>query len=108
VSGFFGYVRLRPGRYRERHGLAFEEFAPGQVFAHRPGADFTQQDNGEEALDTLNNAQLHYDARYAAATEWQRPLGVSTLTLRQSITRIRCYGDFRQRGSCPSSIGTPC
>ncbi len=85
MSGFFGYVRLRPGRYRERHGLAFEEFAPGQVFAHRPGADFTQQDNAEEALDTLNNAQLHYDAHYAAATEWRRPLGVSTLTLQRLL-----------------------
>lgn len=85
MSGFFGYARLRPGRYRERHGLAFEEFAAGQVFAHRPGLDFTQQDNAEEALDTLNSAQLHYDAHYAAATEWRRPLGVSTLTLQRLL-----------------------
>ncbi|HJU14920.1 MAG TPA: MaoC family dehydratase [Stellaceae bacterium] len=85
MSGFFGYVQLRPGRYRERFGLAFEEFAPGQVFAHRPGVDFAQQDNAEEALDTLNNAQLHYDSRYAAASEWRRPLGVSTLTLQRLL-----------------------
>jgi itaconyl-CoA hydratase len=85
MSGFFGYACLRPGRYRERFGLTFEEFAPGQVFAHRPGADFTQQDNAEEALDTLNSAQLHYDGHYAAATEWRRPLGVSTLTLQRLI-----------------------
>lgn len=85
MSGFFGYARQAPGRYRERCGLAFEEFSQGQVFAHRPGVDVTQQDNAEEALDTLNNAQLHYDSRYAAATEWQRPLGVSTLTLQRLL-----------------------
>ncbi len=85
MSGFFGYARLRPGRYRERFGLAFEEFAPGQVFLHRPGFDFSQQDNAEEALDTLNNAQLHYDSHYAAATEWRRPLGVSTLTVQRLV-----------------------
>jgi itaconyl-CoA hydratase len=85
MSGFFGYARLGPARYRERCGLAFEEFAAGQVFAHRPGADFTQQDNAEEALDTLNNAQLHYDSHYAAVSEWRRPLGVSTATLQRLI-----------------------
>jgi hypothetical protein len=35
MSGFFGYVKLETNRYRERFGLAFEEFAAGQVFEHR-------------------------------------------------------------------------
>ena len=85
MSGFFGYVRTGAKRYRERFGLAYEEFAAGQVFEHRPGVTVTQQDNLEEALDTLNNAQLHYDLHYAEQTEWKRNLGVSTMTLQRLI-----------------------
>lgn len=85
MSGFFGYLRLAANRYRERFGLAFEEFATGQVFEHRPGVTVTQQDNLEEALDTLNNAQLHFDLHYAEQTEWKRELGVSTMTLQRLL-----------------------
>jgi len=85
MSGFYGYLKLAEGRYRERFGLAFEDFAVGQCFHHRPGLTFTQQDNKDESLDTINNAQLHYDDAYAAATEWGLPLGVSTVTLQLAL-----------------------
>lgn len=85
MSGFYGYMKLSDGVYRERFGLAFEDFAAGQVIHHRPGLTFTQQDNKDETLETANNAQLHYDHAYAAATEWRDPLGVSTLTLQQVL-----------------------
>ncbi|UYN94696.1 MAG: MaoC family dehydratase [Enhydrobacter sp.] len=85
MIGQAGYVQLAENRYRERFGLAFEEFSVGQVFEHRPGVTVTQQDNLEEALDTLNNAQLHYDLHYAEQTEWKRNLGVSTLTLQRLL-----------------------
>ncbi len=71
--------------YREHYGLDFEQFEVGQTFQHRPGVTISQQDNAEEALDTINNAQLHYDAHYASATEWKKCLGVSTLTLQKLI-----------------------
>ncbi len=45
----------------------------------------TQQDNVNEALVTLNQAALHYDENYAAATEFGRPLIVSTLTLQRAV-----------------------
>ena len=76
------YDRLAPGRYRQRLGLDFEDFAPGQRFRHRPGVTISQQDNVAEALGTLNGAMIHFDNHYAAATSWGRPLVVSTLTLR--------------------------
>ncbi|HEV2300031.1 MAG TPA: hypothetical protein VGR91_00550 [Stellaceae bacterium] len=79
----YAYLRLGPGRYRERFGLSFEDLRLGLRIAHRPGIDLSQQDNREDAVDLVNNAQLHYDSRYAAATEWQNPLGVSTLTLQR-------------------------
>jgi itaconyl-CoA hydratase len=82
---FFAYLRLADGRYQERFGLDFEEFAPGQRFLHRPGVTISQQDNADEALDTLNFAMLHYDAHYAAHTAWRKPLMVSTVTLQRVI-----------------------
>jgi itaconyl-CoA hydratase len=80
---FTAYYRIGEHRYRERYGLDFEDFAPGQRFRHRPGLTLSQQDNADEALDTLNGAMLHFDAHYAAATAWERPLMVSTLTLQR-------------------------
>ena len=84
----FAYLRLGPGRFRERFGLDFEDLAVGLTIRHRPGIDVSQQDNREDAVDLLNSAQLHYDSRYAAATEWKRPLGVSTMTLQRLFGMI--------------------
>src|SRR3989338_10523848 len=80
---FKSYVKIGENHYREHFGLDFEQFEIGQLFHHRPGVTVTQQDNKEEALDTINNAQLHYDAHYASQTEWKHCLGVSTLTLQK-------------------------
>lgn len=81
----YAYRRLPDGRYRERFGLDFEDFAVGQRFRHRPGVTFSQQDNLEESLDTVNGAMVHYDAKYAGQTAWKRELMVSTLTLQRLI-----------------------
>jgi itaconyl-CoA hydratase len=82
---YYAYLRAGDARYQERFGLDFDEFAPGQRFRHRPGVTLSQQDNLDEALDTLNAAMLHYDAHYAAQTTWKRPLMVSTVTLQRVI-----------------------
>ncbi len=93
---FSAYHRIGENRYRQRIGLDFEDFAIGQRFRHRPGVTLSQQDNADEALDTLNGAMLHYDAHYAAATAWQRPLMVSTLTLQRLIGMAsKTYGRRR-------------
>ena len=69
---FSAYVKVGENRYRERYGLDFEDFEVGQVFQHRPGITISQQDNVEETVDTLNQAMLHFDANYAAQTEWKK------------------------------------
>ena len=43
----------------------------------------SKQDNIEDALDTLNQAMIHFDDNYASKTEWKKPLVVSTLTLQR-------------------------
>jgi itaconyl-CoA hydratase len=82
---FASHVQVGERRFRERAGLDFEEFEAGQRFKHRPGLTISQQDNTDEALDTLNQAMLHYDAEYAARTEWGRNLVVSTLTIQRIV-----------------------
>lgn len=81
----YAYSRIGERRFRERFGLDFEDFAAGQRFRHRPGITLSQQDNTDEALDTINAAMVHYDAKYAAETAWKRPLMVSTITLQRLI-----------------------
>ena len=82
---FYAFTRMDGSRYRERFGLDFEDFAAGQRFRHRPGVTLSQQDNVDEALDTVNSAMIHYDAKYAAQTSWKRELMVSTVTLQRLI-----------------------
>lgn len=79
------YFSLGNNRYRERFGLDFEDFREGQVFKHRPGYTITQQDNIADCMDTLNQAMLHYDAKYASETEFSSPLMVTTALIQRLI-----------------------
>ena len=49
---FYAYNRIAGNQVRERFGLDFENFEPGQCFRHRPGVTLSQQDNVDEALDS--------------------------------------------------------
>lgn len=82
---FAAFLPAGPNRIREQIGLPFEDFEPGQIFHHRPGISVTQQDNINEALVTLNQAAVHYDEHYAAATEFAKPILVSTITLQRAV-----------------------
>lgn len=77
---FTAYVPTGERRYRERFGLAFEQFEIGQRFRHRPGLTLSQQDSRDECLDTMNSQMLHFDEQFAAHTEWKKCLMDSTLT----------------------------
>ncbi len=82
---FYAYSRIVGNLLRERFGLDFEDFEPGQRFRHRPGVTLSQQDNVDEALDSMNAAMIHYDAKYSAQTAWGKELMVSTVTLQRLI-----------------------
>jgi itaconyl-CoA hydratase len=79
------YYFAGPHLYQETFGLAPAHLRPGQRFVHRPGVTLSQQDNVDDALDAVNAAMIHYDARYAAQTTWKQPLMVSTVTLQRLI-----------------------
>jgi itaconyl-CoA hydratase len=75
------YKQVGERRYRETSGLYYEDFQPGDVFEHRPGRTILDVDNTYFTLLTLNVQELHFDAAYAAKTEWKKPLVDSTFTL---------------------------
>ena len=84
----YAYVHAGRNRYRECFGLSFEDLHEGMRIRHRPGIDVSQQDNRDDAVDLVNNAQLHFDSHYAAQTEWKKPLGVSTMTVQRLLGMI--------------------
>ena len=75
------YRELGPKRYRETSGLYYEDFEVGDIFEHRPGRTITDVDNIWMTLLTMNVQQVHFDAAYAAKTEWKKLLVDSTFTL---------------------------
>ncbi|HEY7743835.1 MAG TPA: MaoC family dehydratase [Burkholderiales bacterium] len=70
-----------PRRYRQSLGRYFEDFAVGDVYEHRPGRTLSEVDNTWFTLLTMNTNPLHFDAAYAAKSEFGRPLVNSCLTL---------------------------
>lgn len=62
-------------------GRYFEDFEIGDVYSHALGRTITQNDNIWFTLMTQNTAPLHFDAHYAAQTEFKRPLVNSCLTI---------------------------
>jgi itaconyl-CoA hydratase len=93
---FYAYVRIGPNRYRECFGLTFEDLHEGLRIRHRPGIDVSQQDNREDAVDLINNVQVHFDTHYAKQTEWKKPLGVSTMTV-QRLMGMMSRSWYRRR-----------
>jgi itaconyl-CoA hydratase len=62
-------------------GRFFEDFTVGDVYRHPLGRTVLPTDNSWLTLLTQNTAALHFDAAYAARTQWGRPLVDSTFTL---------------------------
>ncbi len=73
--------KIGPNRYRESFGRYFEDFSVGDVYEHRPGRTITAADNTWFTLLTMNTHPLHFDAAYAAKSEFGRPVVNSALTL---------------------------
>ena len=90
------YKAIGKRRYRESSGLYWEDFEPGDVFEHRPGRTVLDVDNTYFTLLTLNIQQVHFDAAYAAKTEWKRMLVDSTFTL--ALVTGLSVSDVSERG----------
>ena len=75
------HKEIAPKRYRESYGRYFEDFTVGDVYEHRPGRTISGADNTWFTLLTMNTHPLHFDAAYAARSEFGRPVVNSALTL---------------------------
>ena len=62
-------------------GRFYEDFEVGDLYRHPLGRTVTQTDNIWFTLLTQNTAPIHFDAHYAAQTEFGKPLVDSTFTL---------------------------
>lgn len=73
-------------------GRYFEDFEAGDVYQHPLGRTVTEYDNISFALLTMNSNQMHFNSEYAAKSEFEQPLVVSTLTVAiavgQSVTDL--------------------
>lgn len=84
-----------PHRYRESFGRCLEDFTVGDIYEHRPGRTVSETDNTWFTLLTMNTHPVHFDAAYAAKTEFGRPLVNSCLTL--SIVAGMSVSDLSQK-----------
>jgi itaconyl-CoA hydratase len=73
-------------------GRVFEDFSVGDVYEHPLGRTLLAADNVWFTCLTMNTNPIHFDAAYAAQTEFGRPLMNSCLTLAlvtgQSVTDL--------------------
>jgi itaconyl-CoA hydratase len=74
----------------------YEELEVGAVYRSRYGRTVLEADNVWFTLLTLNTNPIHFDAEYAATTEWGRPLVDSTFTL--ALVTGLSVGDVSERG----------
>ncbi len=68
-------------RSRASQGRYYEDFVVGDIYEHRPGRTISEADNTWFTLLTMNQHPLHFDAEYAAKSEFGRPVVNSCLTL---------------------------
>jgi acyl dehydratase len=59
----------------------YGELEVGAVYRSRHGRTVLEADNVWFTLLTMNTNPIHFDAEYAATTEWGQPLVDSTFTL---------------------------
>ena len=73
-------------------GRVFEDFEVGDIYEHPLGRTVLAADNVWFTCLTMNTNPIHFDAAYAAKTEFKRPLVNSCFTLAlvtgQSVTDL--------------------
>jgi len=74
----------------------YEELKVGEVYRSRFGRTVLEADAVAHAMQTMNTNPIHFDAEYAATTEWERPLVDSTFTL--ALVTGLSVADVSERG----------
>jgi acyl dehydratase len=74
----------------------YAELEVGAVYRSRHGRTVLEADNVWFTLLTMNTNPIHFDAEYAATTEWGQPLVDSTFTL--ALVTGLSVADVSERG----------
>jgi itaconyl-CoA hydratase len=82
-------------RFRESYGRYLEDFKVGDIYEHRPGRTISESDNTWFTLLTMNQHPLHFDAEYAAKSEFGQVLVNSCLTM--SVVTGMSVSDVSQK-----------
>ena len=77
-------------------GRSYEDLEVGAVYRSGFGRTVLEADNTWFSLLTLNSNPIHFDAEYAATTEWEQPLVDSTFTL--ALVTGLSVADVSERG----------
>lgn len=80
-KSFGTLVKISNNRYRESHGLYFEDFDVGDIYEHWPGRTVTQTDNAWQSMINGNRHPLHIDENYAKQTEFGQIVVSSLVTI---------------------------
>src|SRR3954470_7255934 len=78
------------------YDMDYSELQVGGIYRSRFGRPVLEADNVWFTLLTLNTNPIHFDAAYAATTEWGRPLVDSTFTL--ALVTGLSVADVSERG----------
>jgi acyl dehydratase len=77
-------------------GRFFEDFEVGDLYRSRLGRTISDTDNAQFTMITNNTNQIHFNADYAAKTEFKKPLVNSALTL--SVVAGLAVSDVSENG----------
>ena len=77
-------------------GRFLEDFTVGDIYRSRLGRTVTETDNTQFTLITNNTNQIHFNAHYAARTEFVKPVVNSAMTL--SIVSGLAVTDVSENG----------
>lgn len=86
----------------ERRGRWYDELIVGDVYKHRPSRTITEADNVLFSALTMNSQSMHWDAEFAAASEFGRCLVNSIFTL--GLTAGLAVGDLTE-GTAIANLG---
>lgn len=89
-------------RCRESFGRHHEDFEVGDVYEHRPGRTISKADNPWFTPLTMIAHPMHFDAEYAKASEFEKCIVCSPLTV--ALMVAMSVSDVSQRRS-PTSAG---
>jgi itaconyl-CoA hydratase len=89
---FPAYRQSDSGAFVELTGVAFEDFAIGQVFEHRPGRTITAEECRKHALHALDLSPRNIDAIYNARAHGRQTVPEVFLLSLVAIMSTKTFG----------------